>query len=138
MDGIAKQVIVIRKKFPINGELRKLRTGKMCSQASHSSLKAILDLMVKVPAENEYVLYVKDGSALESWLTGSFTKICVGVETEEELLAVYEKAKEAGLITALITDSGRTEFNGVPTKTCCSILGWSDEVDEITGKLELF
>jgi PTH2 family peptidyl-tRNA hydrolase len=64
---------------------------------------------------------------------------CCYVETEEELLEVYNKAKEKGMISCLITDKGLTEFNGVPTITCCAIgPAWSDELDEITGNLKLF
>jgi PTH2 family peptidyl-tRNA hydrolase len=76
--------------------------------------------------------------AMKDWLTDKFTKICVSVNSEAELLEVYGNAKEKGLICSLITDAGLTEFNGVPTITCCAIGPvWSDEVDEITGKLSL-
>jgi PTH2 family peptidyl-tRNA hydrolase len=43
------------------------------------------------------------------------------VGSEAELLEVYESALVAGLHTSLIVDAGRTEFNGVPTKTCIAI-----------------
>jgi PTH2 family peptidyl-tRNA hydrolase len=145
-----KQIIVMRKTFTINGEKRKLRTGKYTSQSAHASLGAILgqmdyhaDMKYLHGDENEgtktLTLELKRGSAIHDWINNSFTKITLCVETEEELLAVYNKAKEAGLITCLITDKGNTEFGGVPTITCCSIgPAWSDELDPITGNLELF
>ena len=38
----------------------------------------------------------------------------------------------------LITDAGHTEFHGVPTRTCLAIgPAWSDEIDAITGGLQL-
>lgn len=141
MSKTSKQVIVIRKTFTVNGETKKLRTGKYASQCAHSSLKAILDEMkFDVTSKHACLTLIMDkDSALFNWLTGSFTKICVYVETEEELLDVYNKAKaNKKLLSAIITDAGRTEFGGVPTKTCCSILGWEDEVDAITGNLKLF
>src|SRR4028118_1734658 len=41
--------------------------------------------------------------------------------SKEELLAVVEKAREAGVLGQLCVDAGRTEFHGVPTPTCCSV-----------------
>jgi len=141
---VSKQIIVIRKDL-------NMRKGKMVAQGSHAVLKAILDLSKRelyrddngksrerltisylVPSDNT------EGVALEDWLNGKFTKICVSVNSEAELLEVYNQAKDKGLICSLITDAGLTEFNGVPTLTCCSIgPAWSEEVDEITGKLPL-
>ena len=128
-----KQVIVMRKDL---GMLK----GKMIAQGAHASLKALLDTGV-IGEMSGY-----DGGDIPAparlWLEGSFTKICVSVTSEEELLAVFEDAGKrlsGDCPMALITDSGRTEFNGVPTNTCCAIgPWWSDEVDEITGKLPLF
>jgi PTH2 family peptidyl-tRNA hydrolase len=134
----SKQVIVMRKSFVIDGKKVTPRKGKYIAQGAHASLKAILD---SGEIDNDvFRLYMLDDeSALKDWINGSFTKVCCVVETEEELLSVYNKAKEKGLISSLITDSGLTEFGGVPTITCCAIgPAWSDELEEITGKLELF
>lgn len=128
----SKQIIVIRKDL-------KMRRGKEISQGAHASLKALLDYGYKVPAEDELVINYKNNLALKDWLEGIFTKITCVVETEEELLKIYNAAKEKNLLCSLITDAGLTEFNNIPTITCCAIgPAWSDELDEITGKLELF
>jgi len=52
----------------------------------------------------------------QSWLLGRFTKVCLQVQSEEELLAVAEKAKLANLTVHVVTDAGLTEFDGIPTK----------------------
>ncbi len=66
------------------------------------------------------------------------TKICVSVDSAEELLEVYNRALTAGLNTELIIDSGFTEFNGVPTKTCIGIgPNLASDIDKITGHLKL-
>lgn len=76
--------------------------------------------------------------AAQQWLQESFTKICVRVESEEELLQLHEKADEAGLLCSLIQDSGLTEFGGIPTYTCVAIgPAWAEDVDKITGELRL-
>lgn len=87
---------------------------------------------------DSFTLHVDNGSALEDWLFGKFTKVCVGVSSEEELVAIYTKAKEQGLICSLIVDAGLTEFNNEPTITCCAIgPNWSDEIDPLTQHLKL-
>ena len=60
------------------------------------------------------------------------------MDSEEELLKIYEKAKKAKLPCSLITDSGKTEFNGVPTNTVV-VIGpdKSTKIDKITKKLKL-
>ena len=75
---------------------------------------------------------------MKKWKDGIFTKACLGVDSEEELLDIYNKAQEAGLPVALITDSGLTEFKGVPTNTCMAIgPDRIEKIDAITGHLKL-
>ena len=73
------------------------------------------------------------------WVVGRFTKVTVYVETDAELEAIYVKAKEANIATALIVDAGLTEFNGEPTLTAVGV--GPDDVEKInalTGHLPLF
>ena len=75
---------------------------------------------------------------LHEWLETSFAKVCLQVGSEEELLALKEKAEGLGIPTALVTDAGRTEFHGVPTNTCIAIGPASNQViDSVTGSLKL-
>lgn len=123
-----KQVIVMRKDL-------NMRKGKIAAQASHASLGAILGLCQQ--DGDRLILEMDDRT--RPWLTGRFKKICVYVNSEAELLAVYDQAKAAGLITSLIKDAGLTEFNGVATITCCGIgPDRADRIDAITGGLPLF
>jgi PTH2 family peptidyl-tRNA hydrolase len=122
-----KQVIVIRKDL-------KCRKGKMIAQGAHASMGAILGLC-KVEGDR---LILDMDDRVKPWLTGRFKKICVYVNSEAELLDVYERARAAGLVTSLIKDAGLTEFNGVPTLTAAAIgPDRSDRVDLITGGLSL-
>ena len=112
-----KQVIVVRKDL-------KMRRGKEIAQACHASMKVVL--------ENS------DHEDVESWLESSFTKIVVSVDSEDELLAIYTSAHNSGLICSLIKDSGRTEFNNVPTYTALAIgPAESKLIDVITKDLKL-
>jgi PTH2 family peptidyl-tRNA hydrolase len=128
-----KQVIVMRKDLG-------MRKGKMIAQGSHASLGALLKFFDKI--ENKgYVTYkVQFGkdSCLDQWLNGIFTKICLYVNSEEELDNIKKLCDEAKIPNALIVDSGLTEFHGNPTKTCIGIGPWySEEIDKITGNLSL-
>jgi PTH2 family peptidyl-tRNA hydrolase len=119
-----------------------MRKGKMIAQGSHASMKVILDLMNMHPTEekgvHEKTLWLTDGTPLMDWIEGIFTKICVSVDSEAELLEIYNKAKDAGLICSMIQDAGLTEFGGVPTYTCCAIgPAWDEDVNKITGHLKL-
>jgi len=130
-----KQVIIVRKDL-------NMRKGKMAAQVAHASMKVILDRMFKfdisLMRRHEWVLELPYDSPLEKWLGGLFTKIVVYVESESELLELRDKAKEANIIHALITDAGRTEFHGEPTITCIAIgPDYSEKIDEITGDLPL-
>jgi PTH2 family peptidyl-tRNA hydrolase len=60
------------------------------------------------------------------------------VDSEQELMDIYDRAVRAGLEVHLITDSGRTEFHGEPTRTCLAIgPAVAEAVDVITGHLQL-
>lgn len=118
-----KQIIVMRNDLR-NAKGKKVRTGKLIAQGAHASVavvtKHILDTRVR------------------EWLSGSFTKICVQVDSEEELEEIYAHAVNAGLLTSYIVVSGLTEFGGVPTATCCAIGPDTPEnLEPITGGLKL-
>jgi len=122
-----KQVIVIRKDL-------KMRRGKEIAQGSHSSM-AFLTRQLQSSKKNTIHL----SKEAQVWIENGFTKVCLKVNSEEELLDVYQRAKESGLETHLVTDSGKTEFNGVPTKTAVAIgPNESSKIDKITGDLELY
>jgi PTH2 family peptidyl-tRNA hydrolase len=132
----SKQVIVM-KKFP---KTRNMRIGKYCAQSCHASVAAILGLRDRSFDEaGEQLVIPLSNPFVKSWMLSNFKKVAVYVETDEELLAIYLAAKEAGLACSLITDSGLTEFNGVATLTAVGI-GPDDEIaiNKITGHLPLF
>ena len=135
-----KQVIVMRKDL-------KMRRGKEIAQGSHASIafltRKIQKYLESTEDDREKVFGYNFRTYLKQveldWINGIFAKVCVRVNSEEELLEIEKKAKEAGLECHLITDSGRTEFNGVPTNTCLAIgPDEADKIDLITGNLELY
>lgn len=74
----------------------------------------------------------------ELWLAGNYKKICVTVNSEEELLRIYGEAEAAGLEVNMVRDLGLTEFKE-PTNTCLAIgPDYSEKIDKITSKLPLY
>lgn len=123
-----KQVIVIRKDL-------NMRKGKMVAQGAHAAMGALLHYMQqREPGYWEFT----PPEEVEAWLNSSFTKICVSVDSEFELLKIYKKAQDANIPRSLIEDNGKTEFNGEKTFTAVAVgPAEIDKVDKITGKLRL-
>ena len=118
-----KQVIIIRRDL-------KMRRGKEISQGSHASMMWLCD---RIKSNLQF-------SEEESeWLNGIFTKITLQIDSESELLNIYNKAKEKSLTAYLVTDSGKTEFGGIPTITALAIGPHeATRIDEITSELKLY
>lgn len=126
-----KQVIVIRKDL-------NMRKGKIASQAAHASMAAVLNGHAGIKHPESMDLVINMTPEMKQWLTGIFTKICVAVNSEAELIELYNKAKDAGLTCSLIKDAGLTEFGGVPTHTAVAIgPNKNKDIDKITGDLKL-
>ena len=128
-----KQVIVMRKDL-------NMRKGKMIAQGSHASLKVILDMMTLSDSTSNVVdrrLFLSKQNPVNRWLEGSFTKICLYVMSEKDLLSIYSICLHSDIPVALIQDNGLTEFNGKKTNTCLAIGPWfSEDIDKITGDLK--
>lgn len=123
-----KQVIVIRKDL-------KMGRGKEIAQGAHASLATILNMSTI----DDSTLTLELGPGIRPWICGPFKKICVTVNSEEELIAVHESALAAGVPTALIRDNGHTVFHGVPTLTTCAIgPDFEERVNAITGSMKLY
>lgn len=138
-----KMVIVMRKDLG-------MREGKMIAQGSHAAVNAILQEMNRTKdvfkhvdgdpdkTSDEWLMHVSHGQPLYKWLTGYYKKICVYVNSEEELLELERKAIYERINCYLVTDNGLTEFDGVKTKTCLALgPDFSEEIDKITKHLPL-
>ena len=110
-----KQVILARDDL-------KLPKGKLAAQCAHASVEAVLK-------------YEKE--MITAWRKEGMAKIVLKVKDESELLMYFQKAKDAGLTAALITDGGHTVV-APGTKTCVGIGPDKEEkIDAVTGALRL-
>jgi PTH2 family peptidyl-tRNA hydrolase len=124
-----KQVIIIRKDLDMS-------IGKLAAQVSHVSMSFILK---QIMAQGKHKNNVNMSDDALNWLKTGHTKVCLKIDSEDKLLNLVKKAKEAGLEAHVIIDKGRTEFNGTPTITCAAIgPNKSVEIDKLTKRLRLY
>ncbi len=113
-----KLVVVIREDL-------NLSCGKTAVQVAHASVECVLKSQ---KAKNPH---------LKEWLRGGQKKVVVRGKNLEEIYELEFKAKNLGLITAIIRDAGLTE---VPpgTVTCLGIGPGPEEIiNKVTGSLPL-
>lgn len=123
-----KQYLIIRKDL-------KMRRGKEIAQACH----AALDVFFNKAYFTRYESTVPMWKHALTWFEKGFAKITLQVDTEQELLDLAKKAEEAGIPHSLIRDSGKTEFNNVPTYTVLAIGPWdTEEMKPLVGHLKLY
>ena len=145
----AKQMIVMRRDL-------KMRKGKIAAQAGHACVEATLLALARekrlqevraTPEEDWVYLERKRGlfggesaqTPLTDWFDAGVAKVCVYVDSEEELVGLAERGRELGFVVALIRDSGKTEFHGEPTYTCLAFEPlYPEQIDPLTGDLPLY
>lgn len=135
MNKDIKQVLVVRKDL-------NMRKGKIAAQCAHAVMAVFFDKLDKFDLIRAGALHysysLRKTPYFEEFIEGSFKKIVVYVNSEEELKNIHQKALDAEIHTSLILDSGLTEFGGVHTYTVCAVGPWDgEEINKITGHLPL-
>lgn len=113
-----KQVIVIRQDL-------KMSTGKKVAQGAHAAVLAV-----------EYARKMTP-DILEKWGREGQKKVALKVDSEKELVDLYNLAKSLKLPCAIIQDAGLTELE--PGTITAVAIGPAKaiDVDKITGTLKL-
>ena len=114
-----KQVVVVRSDL-------NMSCGKIAAQVAHASLEASIRVMKE------------DRRTFENWRSEGAKKVVLSVDSEGELLRVFEEARGSGLPAVLIRDAGLTELEpGTPTAVG---IGPAEEerIDRVTGRLRLY
>lgn len=132
-----KQVIVVRSDL-------KMVRGKEDAQCGHAVIAWLACRLRRSDGPREsrgnsiYYNEVDFTRTEYAWLMGLNKKVTLVVSSEEELLDIAAKAKDAKLLCYVVEDEGLTQFNGVKTKTCLAIgPDESSKIDAITGHLRL-
>mmetsp|Transcript_10912 Transcript_10912/g.16485 ORF Transcript_10912/g.16485 Transcript_10912/m.16485 type:complete len:124 (-) Transcript_10912:13-384(-) len=120
-------VIVTRSDLPLS-------RGKLCAQCSHGAVDAI---MRSGTAADDPEINKQHLENVHQWFIQGQTKIVVKVETQEELKAIYEKAKKANHNCTMVRDAGRTEIESGTITVVCIGPSTISSINEITGHLSL-
>ena len=128
MTDKVKQVIVMRKDL-------NLSKGRLVTQGAHASIAFLTDKMKANLSNPEALWWVNLSQAEKEWVYGTFFKICVGVDSEKELLDIGCHAVLIGLSVKYIEET--TGFDK-PTITCIAIgPDYSSKIDPVTKHLKL-
>jgi PTH2 family peptidyl-tRNA hydrolase len=128
VDSNVKQVIIMRKDL-------KIRRGKEIAQGAHVSMM----FLVKEVLKYNLIGKIEFTDEELAWMQGGFAKIVLQVDSEKELIDLFDNAITIGLKAHIVTDLGLTEFNGVPTKTCIAIgPDRVDKINPVTSHLKLY
>jgi PTH2 family peptidyl-tRNA hydrolase len=140
MSANTKQIIVVRRDL-------KMKHGKMAAQVAHAAMSFLTregrvgwqaDMLNDVFMNDDESIDRHNG-AIRDWLANSFTKVVLGVDSEEELREILAKAEESDVMAHLVVDNGRTVFNNIPTPTCLALgPDWNDALDELVEHLKLY
>jgi len=121
MTDKVKQVLVLRKDL-------NLSKGRLVTQGAHASIAFLTELIKEYnPLQLTEVQ--------KEWVYGTFFKVCVGVDSEKELLDIGYNAVMLGLSVKYIEET--TGFDK-PTVTCLAIgPDYSSKIDPVTKHLKL-
>ena len=123
-----KQVIVMRKDL-------NMSKGKMVTQGCHASIAFLTNKMKDNLSNPEALWWVNLSQAEKEWVYGTFFKVCVGVDSEKELLDIGHNAVAKGLSVKYIEETGGFDK---PTLTCLAIgPDYSSVIDPIPKHLKL-
>jgi len=121
MTDKVKQVLVLRKDL-------NLSKGRLVTQGAHASIAFLTD---QIKEYNPLQLT----EVQKEWVYGTFFKVCVGVDSEKELLDIGYNAVMLGLSVKYIEET--TGFDK-PTVTCIAIgPDYSSKIDPVTKHLKL-
>lgn len=124
---VPKEIITenMRMMLIVRNDL-KMGKGKVAAQCCHAALTA-------------YKLGMKrDPETMKVWDSNGQQKVTVKCNSEEELLTLLAEARNLGLISAVIVDSGRTQV-APGSKTVVAVgPGPRSLVDQVTGQLKLY
>lgn len=109
-------------------------TGKIAAQCSHATLACYKTLLRAAQRNGESS---PEAILLRQWERRGQAKIAVQVKSQEELLALQEKAHKEGITAEAIVDAGRTQIEA----GSMTVLGVGpapkSKVDLVTGGLKL-
>ncbi len=118
-----KQAIVVRRDI-------EMGRGKAAAQVAHASCEAVF--IVLDSGRKQWLEWLRE------WRSTGQKKVVLRVDSLEELVEIYEKARLAGLPASIVVDAGHTQLPP-GTRTAVGVgPGPENLVDMVTGRLKLY
>ncbi len=114
----AKQVIVLRTDL-------KMGKGKMVAQGAHAAVKSAFNAM----SHNK--------TWFDRWERQGSKKVVCRVESEQQLVEIFQEARKRKLPSAIINDAGLTQLEPGTTTAIAIGPAPADQVDALTKTLKL-
>jgi peptidyl-tRNA hydrolase, PTH2 family len=126
-----KMVLVLRKDL-------EMSPGKAVAQGGHAVQRVLAAKQVLDRAKRTVTLELSE-VAFEWYTNEEYKKVVLAAKSEAQLLALHEKAIEAGIPASLVWDNGLTEFNGVRTLTAMALgPAMAELIDPLTKRLQAY
>ena len=118
-NGPCKMVLCVRTDVGMG-------KGKAAAQCAHAAVMCYKKALREAP------------DLVERWEGLGVTKVCVKVDSEEQLLNIAAHAREAGVVFGVVRDAGRTQISA----GTITVLGIGpvplDVAHQLTGHLKLY
>eukprot|EP00270_Netrium_digitus_P017674 TRINITY_DN654_c0_g1_i2.p1 TRINITY_DN654_c0_g1~~TRINITY_DN654_c0_g1_i2.p1 ORF type:complete len:103 (-),score=22.10 TRINITY_DN654_c0_g1_i2:155-463(-) len=98
--------------------------GKIGAQCGHATLGLFKNVGWRAPL------------SIRRWESCGQVKVVVKVESEEEMMQIQAKGREAGIPSHITIDAGRTQI-APNSRTVMALLGPDSVLEGITGHLKL-
>ena len=137
LGGPCKMVLVVRTDIGMGkGKVRTMinimvikgfwRTLQAAAQCAHAAVMCYKAAVRETP------------ELVARWEQLGVTKVCLKMDSEEGLAVLAAAAREAGLVTGLVRDAGRTQLQPGTTTVLGIGPGPVDMVNQLTGHLKLY
>jgi len=103
--------------------------GKIAAQAAHGAVTVVIEILRS--GRERWLRW------LEEWLLEGQKKVVLRVDSLDELLQLYEKARQLDLPCTIIRDAGFTELPPGTITVLTVGPGPEDLIDKVTGHLKL-
>ena len=116
--GGLKQAIVVRADL-------KMGKGKLATQVAHASVQSF------------YETYKLKPNLAVKWINSGQKKVVLKVNSINDILSIYKRAVDRGLIATIVRDAGLTQLE--PGTITAVGIGpdYENKIDEVTGHLKL-
>ncbi len=108
-----------------------MKPGKLASQTAHAAVT--LYVKSKSSPKKNLIFF----NEIDTWLLMGQKKIVLKGLDSEQIFKLEKQAQESQILTTVIRDAGNTHLTP-GSLTCLGLFGSEEEINKITGSLNLY